>query len=269
MNAPPDLPAAWLVPQWPAPPGVGALMTTRSGGISAGPWGLADGGVGGMNLGLGSGEPQERVNANRLRLASLLPGPPQWLRQVHGRTVVALPASGPGAGPGPEADAALTTQASVVCAVQVADCMPVLMCDSLGRGVAAAHAGWRGLAAGVLQDTANALRRVIADPNAELLAWCGPAIGPDRFEVGPEVLEAMQARLPDAGAAFRAANGGKYFADLVELGRRALGQVGVVQVAAERACTYSEPARFYSYRRDRVTGRHAAVIWLKEGTPPV
>jgi YfiH family protein len=240
-------------------------MTTRVGGISEGPWGLLGDETGGMNVGLGSGEPRERVVANRARLASYLPGSPHWLRQVHGRNVVALPL--PGADP--DADAALTTQQGVVCAVQVADCMPVLLCDSLGRGVAAAHAGWRGLAAGVLQESANGLRRAIGDPDAELMAWCGPAIGSDRFEVGAEVLEAMRAGLPDAGAAFRAAEGGKYFADLVELGRQALAQVGIERVLAERACTYSNPARFYSYRRDRVTGRHVALIWLKEGTSPV
>ena len=265
MSALPGLPAGWLVPDWLAPPNVRAFMTTRVGGVSTDPWGLADASMGGMNLGLGSGESPERVNANRARLASFLPAAPHWLRQVHGRTVVTLPLQGPG----PDADAALTTSTGVVCAVQVADCMPVLLCDSLGRGVAAAHAGWRGLAGGVLQETGLGLRRAIGDPDAELLAWCGPAIGPDRFEVGPEVLEAMLARLPDAGAAFRAAEGGKYFADLIELGRQALRQIGVGRVVAERACTYSEPARFYSYRRDRVTGRHAALIWLKEGTSSV
>ncbi len=259
------LPGDWLVPDWPAPATVRAFVTTRRGGVSEGPWGLADGSIGGMNLGLGSGEAAERVQANRAVLAAQLPTEPAWLRQVHGNRVVEAPLAEPLAA----ADASWTTRAGVVCVVLVADCMPVFLCDAAGRGVAVAHAGWRGLAAGVLQDTAAALRSGLGQPDARLIAWCGPAIGPRHFEVGSEVLEAMRARLPDADAAFRGADGGKFYADLPALARQALVQAGVADVSGIAACTYSERARFYSYRRDGVTGRHAAVIWRKPGAEAV
>jgi len=260
-----SLPEGWLVPAWPAPAAVRAFVTTRAGGRSAGPWGLAGGAEGGMNLGLGSGEPADRVLANRAALASWLPAEPAWLRQVHGSQVVRAPLAEPLAA----ADASWTTEAGVVCVVLVADCMPVFLCDAAGRAVAVAHAGWRGLAAGVLQATAAALRLALGDPDARLLAWCGPAIGPRHFEVGPEVLAAMRERLPDADAAFRATEGGKYYADLPRLAQQALAQAGVDDVAATSGCTYSDAVRFYSYRRDGVTGRHAAVIWRNDGAQTV
>jgi len=259
------LPDAWLVPDWPAPSDVRAFVTTRAGGTSEGRWGLRDGTRGGMNLGLGSGEAAERVLANRAALRAWLPTEPSWLRQVHGNRVVEAPLAEPLVA----ADAAWTMHADVVCTVLVADCMPVFLCDAAGRGVAVAHAGWRGLAAGILQDTAAALRAALGEPAATLLAWCGPAIGPLHFEVGPEVRDAMRARLPDADVAFRRADGGKYFADLPALARQALTEAGVAEVAGTSACTYSDPARFYSYRRDGVTGRHAAVIWRKSGVRAV
>lgn len=247
----------WIVPDWPAPTAVRALITTRCGGVSQGPWGALNGAEGGMNLGRGSGEAAEIVDANRARLRGLLPQPPRWLHQVHGATVIdAAQASAES----PRADASIT-DGSTVCAVMVADCMPVLLASTCGRVVGVAHAGWRGLAAGVIQNTVAAMRA--RQPDAELIAYLGPAIGPSAFEVGGEVLDAMRARLPQADAAFKAAQSpGKYLADLFMLGRQALAQVGVTLVCGGGDCTFSDPQRFYSYRRDRVTGRHVALIWI-------
>lgn len=247
----------WIVPDWPAPANVRALITTRAGGVSAAPWGAAPGQGGGMNLGYGSGDAAEAVRANRARLRALLPAEPRWLKQVHGAAVV----EAEGIGEPPAADASTALAPGVVCAVLVADCLPVLLADRRGRGVAAAHAGWRGVAAGVIQSTAQALRARLNDPAAELIAYLGPAIGPESFEVGAEVLDAMRARLPDAGAAFRAIGGGKHLADLFALARQALAQAGVAAIHGGTASTFADPARFYSYRRDGVTGRHAALIW--------
>lgn len=245
----------WIVPQWPVPANVRALVTTRAGGVSRGPFGA--GPEGGMNIGLASGDEPSAVRANRERLSSLLPGEPRWLRQVHGAAVVSVDEDDAPA----EADAAVATTAQRVCVVSVADCLPVLFVDLAGRAVAAAHAGWRGLAGGVLQNTVAALRRRLADPGAELMAWLGPAIGPQRFEVGGEVFEAMASRLPQAHRAFVPAPGGKQFCDLFALARQALAQAGVERVYGGGLCTYGDAARFYSYRRDRLTGRHAALIW--------
>lgn len=249
----------WLVPQWPAPPGVHALFTTRAGGVSPPPWGAGPARVGGMNLGLGSGDQPGRVLANRARLALALPGQPAWLTQVHGAVVVDADAAHDAT---PTADASTARAAGVVCAVLVADCLPVLLADAQGRGVAAAHAGWRGLAAGVLQATVTRLRQRLDDPAAEVVAWIGPAIGPARFEVGAEVREAMHAQLPQAGCAFVATGApGKFLADLPQLARQALAQAGVTQVTGGQWCTASDADRFFSYRRDGQTGRHAALVW--------
>lgn len=247
----------WIVPDWPAPPGVRALITTRAGGVSRGPWGVPPEGEGGMNLGFGSGDDAAAVTANRARLRALLPDEPRWLKQEHGARVVdAESVAAP-----PAADASTALARNVVCTVLVADCMPVLLADVRGRGVAVAHAGWRGVAAGVLQATARALRARLGDPAAELMVYLGPAIGPEAFEVGADVLDAMGASLPQAHAAFRPLGGGKYLADLFALGRQALAQAGVETVYGGTESTYAEPRRFYSFRRDRVTGRHAALIW--------
>jgi YfiH family protein len=240
-----------------AVPGVCALVTTRRGGFSTGPWSAADG-SGGLNLGLGSGDHAETVQRNRAALHALLPRPAAWLRQVHGTTVVEAEAVAAGA----EADASTSLTPGVVCAVLVADCLPVLIASRDGRGVAAVHAGWRGLAGGVIQNAVQALRARLGEPEAELVAYLGPAIGPSAFEVGPEVLEKMEQRMPDAARAFVAAGSGKHHADLFTLGRIALAQVGVSQVTGGGDCTVADPARFYSYRRDRVTGRLAALIWI-------
>lgn len=247
----------WIVPDWPAPPGIRALITTRAGGTSRGPWGVPPEGQGGMNLGFGSGDDPAAVAANRQRLRALLPDEPRWLEQEHGARVVdAESVDVPAA-----ADASTALAPNVVCAVLIADCMPVLLADVHGRGVAAAHAGWRGVAAGVLQASARALRARLGDPAAVLIAYLGPAIGPEAFEVGVDVLDAMRETLPQAQAAFRPLGRGKYLADIFALGRQALAQVGVEAIYGATDSTYAEPRRFYSFRRDRVTGRHAALIW--------
>lgn len=251
----------WIRPDWPAPPNVRALITTRAGGVSAFPYGAAPGVDQGLNLGLGAGDDPAAVLANRARLHAALGSEPRWLRQVHGSTVVDAATV---VEPVP-ADASFTDAAGVVAAVMIADCMPVLLTDTRGRCVGIAHAGWRGVAAGVIQATVRAMRDRIGDPSAELLAYLGPAIGPGHFEVGIEVMTAMREGLPRAADAFVPAGPGKYFADLPELGRQALAQVGVSRIHGGRDCTYSEPERFYSYRRDRVTGRHAAIIWKLSG----
>ena len=246
-------------PQWAAPAAVAALMTTRRGGVSSGPFGDGAGG-GGCNLGAGA-DHADAVAANRALLRGRLPAEPSWLRQVHGTRIVDA-----ATGAGEAADGAYAVRPGIVCAVLVADCLPVLLADRGGRGVAAAHAGWRGLAAGVLQECARALRAALGDPGAELIAWLGPAIGPGRFEVGPEVFVAMRARLPRAEEAFEERGAGRLHADLFALARQALAPEGVVQVAGGGRCTASEPETYYSFRRDRVTGRQAALVWLRDGS---
>jgi polyphenol oxidase len=253
----------WIVPPWAAPAGVSALFTTRSGGVSPPPWGRSPGQGEGMNLGFGSGDDPARVRENRELLRRVLPGDPYWLRQVHGSVVVDADgnrAEGDTSVP-PEADASVALRPGAVCAVMVADCMPVLLADAAGRGVAAAHAGWRGLADGVVQATAARLRARLDDPAAPLVAWLGPCIGPARFEVGRDVLDAMQKRLPDAERAFMPLLTGKYLADLPALARQALAMAAVSDIAGGAWCTVSDPLRFFSYRRDGVTGRHVALIW--------
>ena len=248
----------WIVPEWPAPDNVRALITTRAGGASGGRFGAGAAG-GGMNLGTRSGDAIEDVLANRARLRAILPGEPRWLQQVHGAAVAAIDEPADDA----PADAAIALQPRNVCVVSIADCLPVMFADRDGRAVGVAHAGWRGLAGGILQNTAAAMRARLGNRDAALLAYLGPAIGPKHFEVGVDVLDAMRARLPQAHAAFTPAVGGKYLCDLVALARQALAQAGVAPVFGGGQCTYGEETRFYSYRRDRVTGRHAALIWLE------
>jgi YfiH family protein len=248
-----------IAPDWNIP-GVRAFMTTRAGGVSRGAYGCCRGGVemGGLNLGWTSGDDRDDVARNHARLRELLPDSPRWLRQVHGAGVVdARLAVEP-----VSADAAFTDAPRVVCAVSVADCLPILLADRRARVVAAIHAGWRGLAQGVIQATVAALRERLRD--ADLLAWIGPGIGPARFEVGGEVLDAMRQRLPHSRQAFTDIGGGKYMADLPELARQALKQGQVAAVSGGDLCTCGDPARFYSFRRDRITGRHAALIWIEK-----
>ena len=236
-----------ILPDWPAPPRVKSGMTTRRGGVSGGPWTR-------FNLGDHVGYDPTRVAENRARLRRQLPAEPGWLRQVHSARVVEL-----GREPNPEADAAFTREAGQVCAVLTADCLPVLFCDRAGSVVAAAHAGWRGLAGGVLEATVAAMQV----PPGDVLAWMGAAIGPQAFEVGDEVREAFVAQHAEAAAAFvpRPAPG-KWLADIYRLARIRLNHVGVQAVYGGGRCTFAEADSFYSYRRDGVTGRMASLIWL-------
>lgn len=245
--------ADWIVPDWAPHPHVRALVTTRVGGVSAAPWNS-------MNVGIAVGDDPAQVAANRARLAARLPAAPRWLRQVHGTRVIPHPETAPGdAVAPPEADAAWTSRSSVVCVVQMADCLPVLFASDDGTVVGAAHAGWRGLAAGVLEATVDALPVV----PERLHAWLGPAIGPTRFEVGDEVRAAFVAIAPEAARAFRPADStGQWFADLFALARMRLAAKGVRQVTGGGLCTASDPLRFFSHRRDRVTGRMAACVWI-------
>ena len=236
----------WIVPDWPAPANVKAFITTRAGGSSIGPYA-------GLNLGLRTDDDPLAVEANRRRLRAALPGEPKWLRQVHGCDVVDADALG-GV---PEADAAVARSANTVCAVLVADCIPVLLADRAGSAVAIAHAGWRGLARGVLERAMERLDR----PPEELLAYLGPGIGPGAFEVGPDVRDAFLAGDARAEAAFSPRSPGKWMADLFLLARQRLARCGVTRIHGGDLCTYSDPRRFYSYRRDGATGRMAALIW--------
>jgi YfiH family protein len=249
-------------PDWPdLPAGIGALATTRLGGVSAAPFDDGRGG-GGLNLGLHVKDDPDAVRENRARLLALLPGRPAWISQVHGSAVVdaALVQEG---SPVQVGDASTATQPGVVCAILTADCMPVLFASLDGKVVGAAHAGWRGMAGGVLGATVAAMR---AQGAGEITAWLGPAIGPDAFEVGPDVLEAFRAALPDGSfdAGFRPYPGreGKYLADMPLLARRLLAREGVDRVHGGGRCTFTESDCFYSYRRDGAgSGRQASLIW--------
>jgi YfiH family protein len=247
----------WLVPGWQAP-GVGALMSTRRGGHSAGAFDS-------LNLRHGLGDEPRAVDANLRQLHDAIGAAPVWLQQVHGCKVVRLTGSDLRTGAPPhEADASFTTEPGVVCAVQVADCLPVLFAAPGGRGVAAAHAGWRGLSLGVIEATLESLCDASACDAAQVQVWLGACIGPRRFEVGPDVLRAFGAHPEQDGAPhFRAHAPGKWMADLCGLARERLHAAGVTAVTGGVWCTVEEPSRFFSYRRDRVTGRMAAAVWLR------
>jgi YfiH family protein len=252
--------------EWPdLPPTVGALATTRSGGTSAGPYGDVAG-RGGLNLGGHVGDDPCAVARNRALLRERLPCKPVWISQVHGVGVVnadQVADQPPSCDQLPIGDASIATRHGVACAILTADCLPVLLADVNGHVVGAAHAGWRGLAAGVLANTVAAMRAAGA---GEITAWLGPAIGPGAFEVGEDVRAAFEAALPgEAAAAFRPHHGnpGKYLADMGLLARRLLEKEGVTRVHGGTCCTASEAERFYSYRRDGVTGRQASLIWIK------
>lgn len=248
----------FLIPDWPGRPlNIGAVATVRQGGISQSPY--DDGsGDGGLNLGAHVGDRLQNVLQNRLLLQASLPDQPKWLSQVHGSVVVDA-ADVVGA---PEADASVSTQAGVVCAILTADCLPVLFCDDRGRVVAAAHAGWRGLVGGVLENTVASMRKAGA---GNILAWLGPAIGPSHFEVGNDVLEAFIARDASTYIAFSsiADRPGKYLANIYLLSKILLRKVDVNEVSGGGLCTVSDAKQFYSYRRDKVTGRMASLIWIR------
>jgi YfiH family protein len=241
--------ALGFAPSWPALPGVRAWVTERSGGTSRG-------GYGSLNLAAHVGDDPVAVAANRARLRAALglPAEPVWLHQVHGTVIADLDA-----GPTPaEADGAVTSRRGVVCAVLTADCLPVLLAARTGRRVGVAHAGWRGLAAGVLETAVAALRT----PPHEIVAWLGPAIGPDAYEVGADVRAALLARDPGAAADFRPNARGRWQADLYALARRVLGALGIAAVHGGGFCTYAEAERFFSHRRAAPCGRMATLIWL-------
>lgn len=252
---------------WAAPKNVHAFFTCRAGGVSSGPYGAAEG-IMGLNLASHTGDAPACVRMNRQILCGMIPAEPKWLQQVHGTTILNADRSDAGEGPW-EADASITTAKKTVLCVMTADCLPVLLADSEGRGVAAAHAGWRSLADGILQKTARELAQAIAakDPGkpVRLLAWLGPRIGQEHFEVGEDVLEAMRAHLPDCAQAFAPKGEGKYLADLGRLASMALQSEGVAaaDIADCALDTFGDPQKFYSFRRDgEKSGRHAALIWL-------
>jgi purine-nucleoside/S-methyl-5'-thioadenosine phosphorylase / adenosine deaminase len=238
-----------IYPDWPAPPTVRAFATTRAGGVSVGPYAC-------LNLGDHVGDEVSAVAANRRIVRAHLPAEPLWLRQVHGVAVAdaALRQADP-----PLADAAVARHAGQVCVVLTADCLPVLFCDTAGQVVAAAHAGWRGLLSGVLERTVEAMH--VAP--GEVLAWLGPAIGPAAFEVGEEVRAAFVMEDAIAASAFREGlTAGKWWADLPALARLRLTRKGLTRIHGAELCTYQDAERFFSYRRDGVTGRQGAFIWL-------
>ena len=246
-----EVPDHYLPVDWPAPAGVRAWQTTRAGGVSAG-------GFASLNLGANVADASDHVAENRSRMVAELhmPAEPAWIRLVHGTHVLRVtePVTGE------EADAVYTNQAGMPLFIPTADCLPVLLASKNGREVGGAHAGWRGLAAGVIENTVAVFE---AEPQ-ELIAWLGPAIGPQHFEVGSEVFDAFVALDPACASAFKpGAISGKFFADIFELGRLALKRAGVSAIYGGGVCTYSDP-RFYSFRRQGVeSGRMASVIWIE------
>ncbi|HEX7913784.1 MAG TPA: peptidoglycan editing factor PgeF [Paraburkholderia sp.] len=270
-------------PAWNVSPRVRALVTTRNGGVSDAPFGRWQNGVdlpGGLNLGMKSGDDLTAVAANRARLLKLADvSEVAWLEQIHGAGIVRAEevlAQARASGTPTRADASVTDSAGVVCAVMVADCMPVLLCDEAGRAVGAAHAGWRGLAAGIVEQTAQRVAELAGVEAGALHAYLGPSIGPDAFEVGADVRDAFMNGVGhtqrDATAnAFveHPRNPGKYLADLPVLARLRLQTLGVTRIVGGDMCTVTQRERFYSYRRDRDTGRMAALIWLDDQAQPI
>jgi polyphenol oxidase len=239
----------WITPDWPASTNVRALATTRQGGMSAGTYA-------GLNLATHVGDEPDAVRSNRrlLRQAAKLPAEPMWLQQVHGTNVW----NGACVESPPIADASVAATAGQVCAILTADCLPVLFSDVDGTTIGAAHAGWRGLVSGVLEQTIKAMQV----PPARILAWMGPAIEPGAFEVGGEVLEQFAKRDPRHSHAFQRNNRGRWQADLCALARGELANLGVERIYGGGLGTYADKQRFYSYRREKQTGRMATLIWL-------
>lgn len=254
----------WLEPDWPAPKGVRAVCTTRVGGACSPPYDS-------FNLGHHVGDDAAQVRANRTQLQQILGARPVFLDQVHGTTMLELV---PNSAEHAQADGSFTQQRGLACTIMVADCLPILLCNTQGTMVGAVHAGWRGLAGhdgrGVLEQICErfrALALVESMPSTiELIAWLGPCIGPDVFEVGPDVRDAFVATQSAAAACFRPLGGGKYLANLPGLARQRLATLGVTRVFGNDGstpwCTLGNPSRFFSFRRDRVCGRQAACIWL-------
>jgi YfiH family protein len=236
-----------IIPYWPAPKNVRALQTTRNGGCSVAPYAS-------LNFGDHVGDAPLAVERNRMLLQPLLPSEPVWLKQVHG-TVVADAGQ---ASCWPQADACITSHSGAVCVVMTADCLPVLMCDEQGCVVGAAHAGWRGLCDGIIEQTVRAMNV----PPPSLMAWLGPAIGQQAFEVGEEVRAAFVAQQPEAAAAFAPGISGKWYADIYQLARLRLHALGITHIYGGSLCTHSDPKRFFSFRRDGTTGRMGTFIWI-------
>ena len=239
----------WIIPDWPAPAHVRALITTRDGGTSTDAYAS-------FNLGTRTDDDPAAIINNRAQLQQMLPQPPRWLAQVHGNTVVDADTLTEI----PQADASVACRPGTVCAILVADCLPILFTDRAGTCIGTAHAGWRGLADGVI---ANTVARMPAKPD-DLLAYIGPGIGPAAFEVGDDVLHAFCLQAPERKTAFAPLRPGKWLCDLPALARDALQRAGVTRVYGGKLCTYADPARFYSYRRDKITGRMAALLWLDQ-----
>jgi polyphenol oxidase len=239
---------AWLNADWPAPAGVRVISTFRGGGLSAQPFES-------LNLGDHVGDDLKAVADNRRALthAAGLPAQPCWLKQVHGVAVANLDVPGSHR----EADAAVARGAGVVCAILTADCLPIMLAAESGDAVAAAHAGWRGLSAGVIEATVLAM----GSSPQHLMAWLGPAIGPLHFEVGSEVRETFLKQDREAGEAFQRNARGRYMADLALLARRRLAKLGINRIYGAGECTYAHADRYFSHRRDGVTGRQATLIW--------
>lgn len=247
----------WLAPDWPAPKNVRAVCTTRDGGVSLGLYES-------LNLGSHVGDEAAHVAENRARLQRAVTARPVFLQQVHGTGVVALDAAGDAVGDGTAADACTATATGLACTIMVADCLPVLFTDEAGHRVAAAHAGWRGLAGGVLEQTFQCFETGQDAP--KVIAWLGPCIGPDAFEVGPEVKAAFEAHAPEAANCFKPAPApGKWLADLPALARQRLCAAGVDAVYGNDGsaawCTVNNSSRFFSHRRDGISGRFAALVW--------
>jgi YfiH family protein len=236
----------WLVPDWPAPPNIHAATTLRSGGVSQGPYFS-------LNPAAHVSDDSERVRQNRKIIREMLdlPAEPVWLDQIHSNRAVKAEKTTSLQ----QADASYTNEAGVVCAVMTADCLPLLVCSTDGAQVAAIHAGWRGLFAGVISNT------VVAMQQQNLLVWLGPAIGPDCFEVGAEVHDAFLEKSAKFDNAFKKQSNGKWLADIYQLARIELAALGIANVYGGTNCTVTEHERFYSYRRDTQTGRMATLIW--------
>ena len=252
----------WIVPDWPLPAGVHALCTTRDGGVSEGPYAS-------LNLGDHVGDAAEAVSANRRIFAAALRARPVFMQQVHGSRVAHLSSA---TADGVQADACVATEGGLACTIMVADCLPVLFATVDGQAVAAAHAGWRGLAGsageGVLEAACRALWAASGAGAAETMAWLGPCIGPRAFEVGPEVKAAFAANDPGCAALFMPHGNGKWLADLPRLARRRLRALGVERIHGNDGgtawCTVADPSRFFSHRRNRgISGRFAAAIWRR------
>lgn len=257
-------PADWLVPDWPAPANVHSVCTTRTGGVSGAPWNSC-------NLGTHVGDADADVQVNRAFLQNSIAAKLVFMDQVHGQSMLELGANTPDA---VQADIAFTQRGGLACTVMVADCLPVLLCDTQGRMVAAVHAGWRGLAGqggvGVLEQIHREFSYLAlmdsAQPAIKIIAWLGPCIGPASFEVGDEVRAAFVACEPQAAMCFKPAAPNKWWADLPGLARQRLAALGVTSIYGNDSsspwCTVENASRFFSYRRDRVSGRQAACIWL-------